>query len=89
MVRRTGAGAEALDSARRASKQGVALEPAADIQAEDKVIGDDRPPVNGRELTSQDALLSFQYWDRSGPFAERKLPASRSNARKLPPTPGP
>src|SRR5437588_5845360 len=38
----------------------------------------DLPPVNGRELTSQDALLSYQYWDRSGPFAERKLPASRS-----------
>jgi acetyl-CoA C-acetyltransferase len=44
------AGAEALDSARRAAKEGIALEAASDTTDEDKVIGDDRPPVNNAEI---------------------------------------
>jgi len=44
------AGAEALDSARRAAKEGKALEAAAEPEQKDEVIGDDRPPVNGAEI---------------------------------------
>lgn len=43
-------GAEALDSARRAAKEGIALEPPHEAQGEDTVIGDDRPPVNNAEI---------------------------------------
>lgn len=44
-------GAEALDSARRASKQGIPLEPVCrDAPGEDKTIGDARSPVNNAEI---------------------------------------
>jgi len=44
------AGAEALDSARRAAKEGLALEQASESPDEDTTIGDDRPPVNNAEI---------------------------------------
>jgi acetyl-CoA C-acetyltransferase len=44
------AGAEALDSARRAAKDGITLEAAGESSTEDTVIGDDRPPVNDAEI---------------------------------------
>lgn len=44
------AGAEALDSARRAAKEGRPLEAAGDPDGEDETIGDDRPPVNEQEI---------------------------------------
>ncbi|MGH2760758.1 MAG: acetyl-CoA acetyltransferase, partial [Actinomycetota bacterium] len=44
-------GAEALDSARRAAKEGIPLEPVGTSAAnEDVVIGDDRPPVIEPEI---------------------------------------
>ena len=43
-------GAEALDSARRAAKEGRPLEPVGDSQGEDTTIGDDRPPVIEAEI---------------------------------------
>ncbi|MGH2758965.1 MAG: acetyl-CoA acetyltransferase, partial [Actinomycetota bacterium] len=44
-------GAEALDSARRAAKEGIPLEPVgASAPNEDEVIGDDRPPVIEPEI---------------------------------------
>jgi acetyl-CoA C-acetyltransferase len=43
-------GAEALDSARRAAKEGIELEPPGEASGEDEVIGDDRPPVNNAEI---------------------------------------
>jgi acetyl-CoA C-acetyltransferase len=47
-------GAEALDSARRAAKEGVPLEPAGpDSSDEDMVVGDDRPPVTDEEIRAR------------------------------------
>lgn len=44
-------GAEALDSARRAAKEGIPLEPVGDSSPnEDTVVGDDRSPVNEAEI---------------------------------------
>ncbi len=37
----------------------------------------DLPPVNGRELTSADVKTTFDYWGRTGPFANKKMKASR------------
>ena len=37
----------------------------------------DLPPVNGRELTSADVKTSFDYWGRTGQFADKKMKASR------------
>jgi peptide/nickel transport system substrate-binding protein len=37
-----------------------------------------RPPVNGRELTSADIKWSYEYWSRTGQFKEnKKLPPSQ------------
>ncbi len=44
------AGAEALDSARRAAKGGVALDGDDTAVGEDTLIGDDRPPVGDAEM---------------------------------------
>jgi len=35
------------------------------------------PPVNGRALTSADALWSYEYWSRSGSIAAKKLPQAQ------------
>ena len=35
------------------------------------------PPVNGRELISADVSWSYNYWNRSGEFKDRKLPATQ------------
>lgn len=35
------------------------------------------PPVNGREMTSADIKAAFEYWSRTGPYKDRKLPPSR------------
>jgi acetyl-CoA C-acetyltransferase len=43
-------GAEALDSARRAAKEGIELPPPAAVEGEDTQIGDDRPPVSNAEM---------------------------------------
>ena len=37
----------------------------------------DLPPVRGRELTSADVKFSYEYWSRSGQFADRHLPAAQ------------
>jgi peptide/nickel transport system substrate-binding protein len=34
-------------------------------------------PVNGRELTSADVKWSYEYWSRSGQFADKKLPTGQ------------
>ena len=44
------AGAEALDSARRAAKEAIAFDGDDDASGEDKLIGDDRPPVGDAEI---------------------------------------
>jgi acetyl-CoA C-acetyltransferase len=44
------AGAEALDSARRAQKEGIDLPPPGEAPGEDTTIGDDRPPVSNAEI---------------------------------------
>jgi len=38
---------------------------------------EDRPPVNGRELTAADAKFSYEYWSRTGEFNDKKLPFSQ------------
>ena len=43
-------GAEALDSARRAAKEGIELPAPTPVDGEDTTIGDDRPPVNNAEM---------------------------------------
>ena len=37
------------------------------------------PPVNGRELTSADVQWSYEYWSRTGQFAEKKLAKAQFN----------
>jgi peptide/nickel transport system substrate-binding protein len=37
------------------------------------------PPINGRELTAEDVKWSYEYWSRTGQFAEKKLPQARFN----------
>jgi len=32
------------------------------------------PPMNGRELTAADVKWTFEYWSRTGAFADKKLP---------------
>ena len=32
------------------------------------------PPLNGRDLTSADVQWSYEYWTRTGPFKDKKLP---------------
>jgi peptide/nickel transport system substrate-binding protein len=35
------------------------------------------PPVNGREMTSADVKWSFEYWSRTGQFADKNLPKAQ------------
>ena len=35
------------------------------------------PPVNGRALTSDDVKWTYEYWSRTGQFANSKLPAGQ------------
>jgi len=35
------------------------------------------PPVNGREMTSTDVKWSFEYWSRTGQFADKNLPKAQ------------
>jgi acetyl-CoA C-acetyltransferase len=44
------AGAEALDSARRAKKEGIELPPVAEVDGEDTIVGDERSPVKDAEI---------------------------------------
>lgn len=32
------------------------------------------PPMNGREITSADVKWTFEYWSRTGQFADKRLP---------------
>ena len=36
-----------------------------------------QPPINGRDLSSNDIKWSYEYWSRSGQFADKKLPPAQ------------